>query len=184
MNVISTREPHFDYQAYYCEENVWQLCRHPLLVDRRRFAVFISNPEKTVAMWHMRAGTDPGEAVVWDYHVVLVTAGEKVLLWDLDSLLGCPVAPDLYLNGSFSTRIKKRYQPMFRVVPAPVFLDTFRSDRSHMLGQEGDWHAPPPPWPPIGTGEENNLQAFIDMTADFHGDVFDLAAFGAWLANP
>ena len=40
---------------------------------------------------------------------------------------------------------------MFRVIPANVFLDTFASDRSHMLDAEGKWLKPPPSYPCIQT---------------------------------
>lgn len=40
---------------------------------------------------------------------------------------------------------------MFRVIPAEEFLQTFASDRSHMLTPEGHWMSPPPIYPPIKT---------------------------------
>lgn len=40
---------------------------------------------------------------------------------------------------------------MFRVIPAEEFLQTFASDRSHMLTPEGQWMSPPPIYPPIKT---------------------------------
>lgn len=40
---------------------------------------------------------------------------------------------------------------MFRVIPAAEFLQTFASDRSHMLTKDGQWMSPPPVYPPIKT---------------------------------
>ena len=46
------------YCAYFCEENVWQLCRSNAadIPTAGRRAVFISNALKQVAMRHQRAG--------------------------------------------------------------------------------------------------------------------------------
>lgn len=49
---------------------------------------------------------------------------------------------------------------MFRVIPAEEFLQTFASDRSHMLTPDGHWMAPPPTYPPIKTkGIDTNTRA-------------------------
>lgn len=52
---------------------------------------------------------------------------------------------------------------MFRVIPAEEFLQTFASDRSHMLTPEGHWMSPPPTYPPIKTkGIDTNTKGQWD----------------------
>ena len=69
--------------------------------------------------------------------------------------------------------IPAMFAPMFRVIEAQRFLETFASDRSHMRSEEG-WQRPPPEWPCIGTGM--NLMRFVDMEAEFEGRVVELPA--------
>lgn len=38
---------------------------------------------------------------------------------------------------------------LFRVVHAPLFVQSFSSDRSHMIAEDGHWLSPPPPYPCI-----------------------------------
>ncbi|KAL4445871.1 hypothetical protein ABPG77_009070 [Micractinium sp. CCAP 211/92] len=45
-----------------------------------------------------------------------------------------------------------QYQRCYRVVPVPLFLSHFASDRSHMRSASGGWLQQPPPWPCI-TGD-------------------------------
>ncbi|MEM8997034.1 MAG: hypothetical protein AAGF23_19780, partial [Acidobacteriota bacterium] len=52
------------YAANYCEENVWQLSRHPQLPSGVRYVIFISNPERTCALWCQRAAPEAGAPVV------------------------------------------------------------------------------------------------------------------------
>lgn len=165
------------YQAYWCEENVYHLAREPALAARPRHVVFISNEARAVAMWSQRAGR-PGGAMAWDYHVVLLVA-EPWEVWDLDSLLGCPVAARAYLRGSFHAGLPEEYHPRFRLVDAEIFAAAFASDRSHM--RSGDrYRKPPPPWPPIGVPERvSNLMRFVDVSAPFLGEVIDLAELWA-----
>ena len=52
----------------------------------------------------------------------------------------------------------------FRVIPAPRFVQTFASDRSHML-RDGTWLKPPPPYPPLRTqGEKTDYQDYSTLT--------------------
>lgn len=162
------------YASCYCEENVWHLSDRPLPDADERWALFISNPHRSCAMWQQRAAP-PGQPVVWDYHVVLVTQGsDRIQVWDLDSRLLFPCSLDEWLAGSFPHQeaLAARLRPVFRLVPAGAFRNRFRSDRSHMRRPDGSWLAPPPDWPPIGEG--TNLARFIDMEHDFLGTVHDL----------
>lgn len=155
------------YWPFFCEENVWHLSsdeNETLGKVEARQVVFVSSACKQVAMRHQRAGG--GNAVVWDYHVVLLAAGR---LWDLDTTLGFGISPALWLAESF---IPGTPEPRFRVIEAPAYLASFASDRSHMIGADGRPLKPLPPWPPIGKGM--NLMRFIDMTKPFLGQVTGL----------
>ncbi len=45
----------FRYTPYYCEENVWHLCRQPSLSAFEKEAVFISNPQRACWLWEQKA---------------------------------------------------------------------------------------------------------------------------------
>jgi hypothetical protein len=159
------------YQAYYCEENVWQLCRERQGSPGARTAVFISNALASCPVWNQRAGR--GQPVFWDYHVVLLSH-EPFEIWDLDTTLGMPVPALDYLEQSFDAGVPAPLLPMFRLVDADVFLETFASDRAHMLDEDGRYREPPPSWPPIGKAP-SNLMRFVDMEQPFLGEVLTLA---------
>jgi protein N-terminal glutamine amidohydrolase len=174
------------YCAYFCEENVWHLCRddsvasegRPVPIADRR-VVFISNEVRSVPMLRQRAGV--GGLVQWDYHVVLLArASQGWSVWDLDSTLGMPVAFAVWLSESFldeTAALPAELAPRFRVVEAARFLEVFASDRSHMNDERGRARSPHPPWPPIGAGTGvMNLPRFIDVTAPFEGEVLDAEA--------
>ena len=161
------------YQPFYCEENVWQLCRREQGSPGVRTAVFIANALGTFPMWHQRAGR--GRPVFWDYHVI-VLSHEPSRIWDLDTTLGMPVPALHYLRQSFHEAVPAPYLPLFRLVAADVFLEAFASDRAHMLDAEGRYREPPPPWPPIGASP-SNLARFIDMEQPFLGEVLTLREF-------
>ncbi|GBE82628.1 hypothetical protein SCP_0410130 [Sparassis crispa] len=155
------------YTSCYCEENVYLLAqaftaRKETERDWRWdvYAVFVSNPGKTVALWKQKARDD---IVVWDYHVVLVLRptpplargravdelkfsnpevhGPGAWVYDFDTLLPVPCSWPEYVSGTFpythdralANLFGETYQSLFRVVPADVFLAWFVSDRSHML---------------------------------------------------
>jgi len=167
------------YQAYYCEENVWQMCRQQQGSPGARTAVFISNAQGGFPMWHQRAGR--GRPIFWDYHVILLSH-EPFTIWDLDTTLGMPVPARDYLQQSFHEAVPAPYLPVFRLVEAEVFLETFASDRAHMLDDEGRYRQPPPPWPPIGSSP-SNLMRFVDMEQPFLGEVLTLAELVARVAQ-
>ncbi len=164
------------YAAFYCEENVWWLLQNSQLKPGERFAVFISNVNRTCALWNQGASA-PDSPVIWDYHVV-VAVKDKLQCWiyDLDSRVGFPVLASDYLQATFPCQdIDTRFLPRFRVVSAADMGQHFVSDRVHML-DAGDYLQPPPSWPPIGTGD-SNLMAFVDTEASFFGEVLDLTVF-------
>lgn len=176
-------EPSTRYAARYCEENIYQLCRAPEHADRPRTVVFISNAARACPLWQQRAGA-PGEAVWWDYHVVLLgrDAGDHWLVWDLDTRLACPVPAPIWLAHTFSglPAVPASRWPRFRVLPAAEYLARLRSDRGHMRGPDGEWLAPPPDWPPPGDGAApSNLMRFVDLETPFAGEVLSFRAFAA-----
>jgi len=92
---------HLTYTSCYCEENVWKLCEE---IERRSskdkdkddssrtnedplsrtYAVFISNPSKSVPIWCQRSSKNPRSVpVVWDYHVILIYRGKEAVKKDV-----------------------------------------------------------------------------------------------------
>ena len=178
-----TDRSRFLYAANYCEENVWQLSRAPVLSGRRRGALFISNRDRHCPLWAQRAATQPDQPVVWDYHVVLLTLG-PAQIFDLDSTLPFPCDARDYLRATFplAGALPEPFAPRFRFVPAEVLDGSFASDRSHMRATDGSWRSPPPPWPAIATAAATmTLPAFVDMTSEGPGIRLDLTSLGALL---
>jgi protein N-terminal glutamine amidohydrolase len=170
------------YQPFYCEENVFHLCREARFGGRRREVVFISNRDRTCVMWHQRAGGGPGAHVFWDYHVVLL-ARAPWEIWDLDTTLGLPVPAAHYLARSFRDGLPPGLMPRFRLIDAELFATTFSSDRAHMRRPGGSYRKPPPPWPPIGPpGAAPNLMRFVDVEQPFAGEIVDLSTLRARVA--
>lgn len=162
------------YQPFYCEENVFHLCQHPVLGERPRYGVFVSGRLGGCVMWHQRAARRPPGPLFWDYHVI-VLAEDPWEVWDLDSTLGCPVPAAEYLRQSFRDGLPPDLAPIFRVVPAAELVATLASDRSHMRDEHGRFERPPPPWPPVSEPERgSNLMRFVDMSAAFAGEVLSL----------
>jgi hypothetical protein len=177
--------PHdWEPTPYYCEENVWQLCVDPGVEGAPRAVLVISNATRTVAVACQRAAPQPDVPVVWDYHVVLAARGALGwAIWDLDSTLGMPVPLSTYLRASLGwpPGFPSPYAARVRVVEAGCYRDTLATDRSHMRDRSGRYHAPPPPWPPIGTG--TNLMRLVDMDDPVVGEVVTLAELPAALAR-
>lgn len=169
------------YQPFYCEENIWQLCAQRSFDAERAWAVFISNPARTCALWSQRAARRPGEPVLWDYHVVLLDTSEaEPRIWDLDTLIGTPApfADWWQATFPFEDRLPEQFQPRFRLIPADVYLAEFSSDRSHMRDEQGAWRAPPPEWAPIFDADRGmNLDRFIDLEDEFVGEVMGREGF-------
>lgn len=171
------------YTSCYCEENIYLLAqtfRNQLQHEEEVFpwdiyVVFISNDNKTVALWRQKARK---EIVVWDYHVILVlrprlatcssdnedcpvnTAKHEAWIYDFDTRLAVPSSAGSYMADTFpylfqtEFELNDQHESLFRVIEANVFLDHFASDRSHMILRkdvEGRiiYSSPPPTYPPI-----------------------------------
>ena len=167
----------FRYSPSYCEENVWHLCQEPLFAGLKLKVVFIFSPEnRAVPLWGQRGASSPDQPVYWDYHVVLFCAQNSWTVWDLDTLIGFPVSAQEYLLKTFpsSETLPICHQPVFRVIDATEFIETFSSDRSHMLTSSGQWLAPPPPWPPIRRDSIVTFSRFVTLNSDWVGKILTL----------
>jgi hypothetical protein len=165
------------YTPYYCEENIWHLCRQPQFAEAEAKVLFISNPRRQCYFWYQRAARDPSQPILWDYHVVLMVRQQGWQVWDLDTILPVPIGAREYLDRTFMHvgKAAPDFDPLFRVIDCKEFIDRFASDRSHMLDANGNWLESPPPWEPIGATRPNNLQSFIDMHDTTFGIVLGLA---------
>lgn len=159
----------FDYQALYCEENIFRLLEDPRFVSLRRFALFITNRARSVAVWQQLA-RPKGEPVLWDYHVVGLTVGPAIV-WDFDTRLPWPCPLDAYVRESFLPLAPESrvHAPWFRLVPHEELRATFASDRRHMRTPSGEWSAPPPSWPPPNTG--HTLERYLTLDDPIAGEV-------------
>lgn len=172
--------------CYLSEENVWKLCetfKNHLKIDLSQFyVVFISNEMKQIPLWYQKASDNPLSPVVWDYHVILIyNKGKNSLVYDLDTTLSFPCYLCEYAEKVIQSEndFGKNFSRKFRVIPASSFLQTFASDRSHMLTEDGKWRKPPPSYPPIRTQDTSmNLFEYIDMNPQKgEGTVMDLNNF-------
>lgn len=168
------------YHPFYCEENAYHLAGHEVFAGRRRYVAFITNADRSVAMWHQRAARRPGTAIVWDYHVIVIAEGPWEV-WDLDTTLAFPVAASEYLRRSFRAGTPEEFWPSFRLTEAERFREVFATDRSHMRRKDGRYLRPPPPWETIGQG--SNLARFMDLEDSIAGEVLTLAELGALIAR-
>lgn len=152
------------YTKCYCEENALLLLEKVNRVDAS-WAVFVSNPRKTVAMWGHAAER---RAIVWDYHVVAAFASDdRTTIWVCDAdakALPWPARLDDWLASSFPQQScnNPNQLPWFRVVDLKTLSQEFCSDRSHMKSSG----MRPPPYPPIirRPGATTNLfSSFVSM---------------------
>jgi hypothetical protein len=172
------------YQPYWCEENIWHLCR---ALEERAMeprAVFVTSVAQAFPIRHQRAA--PRMAwMTWDYHVVALSRGDGdpgLWIWDLDSWLGAPAPADQWLEVSFdgSEGVPPSHRPRFRVMAGRDYVSALMSDRSHMRVAGGGFAKAPPPWPTIGVTPAHggsNLARFLDLDDPWIGDVLDLRGF-------
>jgi protein N-terminal glutamine amidohydrolase len=165
-----------DYTPYYCEENIWRLCRASPLRNRRASVVFVSNPARSCALWEQRASEMSWAPVIWDYHVVLLTyESDENLIWDPDCLAGFPITISQWWSRTFPYcgQLVASLEPEFRVVERTKYLEQFYSDRRHMRTELGEYIQPPPAWDPIRGHLGSNLARFSDTRdAGFIGLLF------------
>ncbi|KAF9264747.1 hypothetical protein L218DRAFT_201057 [Marasmius fiardii PR-910] len=200
------------YTQFWCEENVYLLARQfiqGLTFSRWKvFVVFISNVNKTVALWNQKLSKETQRPVIWDYHVILVLRSNLLIedhstrpvtswVYDFDSRLGAPLTWTEYSLQTFPPELPMEFQSTFRIVSGEQFVDDFASDRSHMQltsqaeGAELVYHSTPPAHPCIcgprsaGRGVTHNLTAFISMlpSTDGPGRIHTLASANAFFTS-
>ena len=140
------------YASCYCEENVFKLVKQLQEAGQEHlscsWAVFISNPSRSVPLWSQKAGRGEEHLVVWDYHVILVyCTGTASLVYDLDSTLAFPSPLPQYCSATLrsDSLLEEPYHRRLRAVPGRQFLATFSSDRSHMVRPLARHQPSPPP---------------------------------------
>ena len=164
------------YCPFFCEENIWHLCRESNFDDSNASVVVICNPRRQVLCWGQRAAADESRPVLWDYHVVLLHHESEWMIYDFDTKAQFPVSAEDYLNLTFPKKeeVSAGFSPMFRIIDRDEYAEKFSSDRSHRKDGDGLWLADQPEWPAIGGGRANTFPEFI--TTD-KGDVISLRAF-------
>ncbi|MEN8167350.1 MAG: hypothetical protein ABFR65_07735 [Pseudomonadota bacterium] len=134
------RKAAFLYTPLFCEENIWLLTnklRDSGRSDEPMSVLFFSNPSKSIMLWRQKAA-QAGQAIVWDYHVVLqVHRNQDDWIYDFDSRLPFPCCLSTYLSLTFpeQTALPERYRTWIRQIPAREYLKHLYSDRSHMEGK-------------------------------------------------
>lgn len=130
-----------------------------------------------------KAGRDDDDHLcVWDYHVILIYHRRQAWVYDLDTTLAFPTQFNDYFDLALrdNSLLLPKYHRMYRVISSGHFLDTFASDRSHMIRKDGSWSMPPPQYDCIRTEEcAHNLDRFISMENDdpMFGEVLDSEQF-------
>ena len=167
----------FNYAACYCEENIWQLAQEDCFRGHETIVVIISGHGPYRKLWFQRSSEDAGAPVLWDYHVVLLSQQNGWQVWDLDTTLGSPVSAITYFSKTFLQEDSDPEQNdvIFRLIPAPEYVENFSSDRSHMWLPSGNWAAPPPLWPMIINGKSSTLIDWLDVRNEAPGKVLTLA---------
>ena len=149
----------YRYTPFYCEENVWFLCKDPRFRNYDAKVVLITNKEQKCPFWQHQLCESSDNPVYWDYHVILIFCDQNWMVWDFDSILECPVSLKKYITKTFKyPEISlQKYEPVFKIIDSSFYVAHFSSDRSHMKLPNGGWLAPPPPWEPIHSGTISNF---------------------------
>ncbi|MCM8530651.1 MAG: protein N-terminal glutamine amidohydrolase [Lentisphaeraceae bacterium] len=153
------------YTQYFCEENIWQLAKSFNSNDRTKlYVLLLSNQKKTIALANQRAAKE-GEIIIWDYHVILYNEFTKEI-FDFDTRLNHPENLNSYLNHTFGDQlsIPQEFQTYCRKIPADVYLNSFHSDRTHMLDEENNPIQEFPLWPKISSKQPVSLDELLDFT--------------------
>jgi hypothetical protein len=142
------------YQPFYCEENIWQLCKHPYFKKAAVEVIFMLPKHKEfIAVWQSKM-SKAEQPILWDYHVVLHDINAKVI-YDFDTLLPFPIDAEKYFFHTFSL-VYPAYLPLFKVFQQEDFALNFFSDRTHMQNKKGKWLKPPPEWDSPRPNTSNN----------------------------
>ena len=99
MSIPQLKREAYNYQAAYCEENIWHLCQQPSL--KNSYVVFITSKGEAFPMLNQRASDHPLVPIYWDYHVVLLLEGETTHIVDFDTQLDFSTDLATYFKESF-----------------------------------------------------------------------------------
>ena len=175
------------YCPYYCEENIWHLCRSSSLSFYPRFVLTIGNARRSAIFWSQKLSSHPDIPIRWDYHMVLIArkTGQPWVIYDFDSFCDFPSEAGQYFDRTFRSLPRQLSDcvPRFRLIRAEDFLRFFHSDRSHMRKLDGTWIHPPPKWPAIinNGGSRYGLADLIDLRQSQPGWVGNLSQLRAKL---
>jgi hypothetical protein len=177
-----------DYQAFYCEENVWRLLGRAEFAEKSSWAVIVSNASRDVVLLRQVLGRPADGLAHWDYHVFAVLAEPIVgrVALDLDSELPFPCPLGRYLEDTYPAGVQRAFAPRFRVIRGEDYLRDFSTDRSHMRRSDGSWIAPPPAWPAPGSqsGRASVLMEWVDVGHRRQpGQVLDIARMADFAAD-
>ena len=163
------------YTPYYCEENIWQLCRQPQFSGMQAQVLFISNAAQQCPFWWQKR-LPPEQPVWWDYHVILAVKAAGWMVYDFEAALPFPTALQKYFARTFQfiPAVESRVAPQFKIIPADEYSRDFYSDRMHMKNSTGEWLAPPPDWPLITGSKKLPLAGLLDFTATSPHEIFSL----------
>ncbi|KAL9319204.1 hypothetical protein ACSQ67_015721 [Phaseolus vulgaris] len=169
---------HFHHTPFYCEENVYLLCKK-LCSDgiakaegSDLFVVFISNEKKQACSISSSGGclTGQSNSGIGNNSLALTLQIEcegktcqifaniaSIPLWNQKASKradGVILWDYHVICIQLDIKVKHIncflcYSRLFRVVHAPIFLRSFASDRRHMKDSGGKWVEEPPPHEPI-----------------------------------
>ncbi|MEM1135280.1 MAG: hypothetical protein AAGI07_05525 [Bacteroidota bacterium] len=165
------------YQPFYCEENIWQLCKHEAFSNFRAKVVFLLPSQKYIAVWQQKL-SEMHQPVLWDYHVIFMVELDHKEWWvyDFDTQLPFPIKAKDYFTVSFSSDYPD-YLPVLKVIDSKEYVKQFHSDRSHMIDQNGNWLAPPPAWEKILNKKGVALTKLLNLNYEAVGKCYSLESF-------
>jgi len=136
MNGLDKKQYH--YTSLFCEENIWKLIessftsKNIIPID----VLFIINEFNSIALFEQNI-SNGNQAVIWDYHVVLIAQVDNQLkVLDFDSRCEFPCDINTYFNKTFInySLLENRYKPLIKAIPAEFYYQNFTSTRQHMSG--------------------------------------------------
>ena len=167
------------YQPYYCEENIWKLCKQINSPESK--VIFITNHQNAFIMKNqigakLSPEMGPIPFIIWDYHVILMTReNESWIIYDPNSSLDWRISLSAYIKYSFYDDAPASFKPSFRLIEGDDYLKNFSSDRRHMKNDCGNWLKAPPEWPLINPHLNHNLDRYIDFSdTAIGGKIIDL----------
>lgn len=90
-----------------------------------------------------------------------------------------------YLQKTFQRHEnwKETDLPCFKAIDSKDYLNSFTSDRSHMIDAEGNWLSAPPKWASIGKDGGLPLPSLLDFTDSSDQKIYNLDELMAIVAE-